>query len=100
MKRDAKVGTDWLKILDEQTSLGDEMRRDVPKMLSDPAITVEQVKALFQALEKQAEFIEKLRAALEGFDYDFDIVDAAGVLEERYVDLAASVAEKLKGMRG
>ena len=57
---------DWLKVLEEQARLGDEMRRDVPKMLADPAISVEQVKALFAALEQQAEFVEKLKAALEG----------------------------------
>ena len=40
--------TDWLEILREQTATGDQMARDVPKMLADPEITQEQVKALFQ----------------------------------------------------
>ena len=91
---------DWLKVLEEQGRLGDEMRRDVPKMLADPAISVGQVKALFAALEQQAEFVEKLKAALEGLGHDFAIVDKATELEDRYADLAASAAEKLKGMRG
>ena len=91
--------TDWLKILKEQKQEGDRVRREVPKMLSNPDITVEQVKALFQALEKQAEFVEKLKAALEGLGYDFDVVDAADRLEDRYVNLAASAAERLKSMR-
>ena len=91
--------TDWLKILKEQKQEGDRVRREAPKMLANPDITVDQVKALFQALEQQAEFVEKLKAALEGLGYDFDIVDAAGRLEDRYVNLAALAAEKLKGMR-
>jgi hypothetical protein len=37
--------------------------------------------------------------ALEKFDHDFPIIRAAERLEERYADLAASVAEKLKAMR-
>lgn len=91
---------DWLKILQEQTVTGDQMWRDVPVMLSDPEITTAQVKTLFQALEKQAEFSEQLKTALETLGYDFAIVDAAETLVERYVELAASAGERLKGMRG
>jgi hypothetical protein len=57
--------TDWLEILKEQAETGDQMARDVPKMLADTEITQEQVKALFAALEKQAQFVELLTAALE-----------------------------------
>jgi len=92
--------TDWLEILREQTATGDQMARDVPKMLADPEISREQVKALFGALEKQAEFVEILTAALEKFGYDFAIIKAAETLEERYADLAAAAAEKLKAMLG
>lgn len=91
--------TDWLKILEEQKRAGEEVRREAPRLLANPDISVEQVKALFQALEQQAEFAEKLKAALEGLGHDFDIIDAAGKLEERYAELAAAAAEKLKGMR-
>ena len=90
--------TDWLEILKEQAETGNRMARDVPKMLADPDITPEQVKVLFGALEKQAEFAEALSAALEKIGHDFAIVKAAETLEERYADLAAAVAEKLKGM--
>ena len=92
--------TDWLEILKAQAETGDQLARDIPNMLSDPEITREQVKALFGALEKQAQFVELLIAALEKFGYDFEIIKAAETLEERYADLAASVAEKLKGMMG
>ncbi len=92
--------TDWLGILEDEIEAGNAMRRQVPEMLADPEITVEQVKALFAALEQQAQFTEKLKAALEGLGHDFTIVDKAGELEERYVDLAAAAAETLKRMRG
>ena len=45
---------DWLKILDDEIKAGDKMRKQVPKMLSDPEITIDRVKALFAALEQQA----------------------------------------------
>ncbi len=51
---------------------------------------------LFAALEQQADFVEKLTMALEKFGHDFPVIQAAERLEERYGDLAASVAEKLK----
>ena len=90
---------DWIGILKEQTVNGDQMGREVPKMLANPDISETQVKTLFAALEKQADFAEKLRLALEKFGHDFSIIKAAERLEERYADLAASVAEKLKTMR-
>lgn len=92
--------TDWIGLLDEAIETGDAMRCQVPGMLADPEITVEQVKSLFAALEQHAQFSEKLKAALEGLGYDFAVVDKAGDLEELYVDLAASAAETLKLMRG
>jgi len=90
---------DWIEILKEQTATGDQMGRDVPQMLANPDISEAQVKTLFAALEKQADFAEKLRLALEKFGHDFPIIKAAERLEERYADLAASVAEKLKAIR-
>jgi hypothetical protein len=91
--------TDWLEVLKQQSDEGRRMGRQVPKMLGDPAITADQVKALFDALEKQADFIERLVKALEKHGYDFDVVKAAEVLEERYVNLAAEAAEKLREIR-
>lgn len=91
--------TDWLDILKQQTAAGDQMSKTVTDMLADPAITEDQVKTLFDALEQQAEFVEKLRVALEKFDHDFPVIRAAERLEERYGDLAAGVAEKLKALR-
>ncbi len=90
---------DWIEILKQQTATGDQMSREVPEMLANPDISEDQVKTLFKALEKQADFVEKLRMALEKFGHDFSIIKAAERLEERYADLAAAVAEKLKAMR-
>jgi hypothetical protein len=92
--------TDWLDILKQQTAAGEQMSKTVADMLADPAITEEQVKTLFAALEQQADFVEKLRMALEKFGHDFPVIQAAERLEERYGDLAAVVAEKLKALRG
>lgn len=91
---------DWLKILDDEIRAGNKLRKAVPKLLSNPDVTVDQVRALFSELEKQAEFVEKLKTVLEGMGHDFPVVDKARALETRYADLAASAAEKLKAMRG
>lgn len=93
------MATDWLKILDDEIRSGNKMLKAVPKVLSDPDISVDQVKALFSELEQQAQFVEKLRAALEAMGHDFPVVDKATALEARYADLAATAAEKLKEMR-
>ena len=92
--------TDWIEILKEQTATGDQMSREVPQMLANPDISEAQVRTLFSALEKQAEFVENLRMALEKFGHDFSVIKAAERLEERYADLVVSAAEKLKAMRG
>lgn len=91
--------TDWLALLDEQTVTGEAMARDVSAMLGNPDIGEGQVRALFSALETQADFAEKLRMALETFGHDFPVIEAAERLEGRYADLAAVVAEKLQAMR-
>lgn len=90
--------TDWLAILKQQTATGEAMAREVPAMLGNPDISRKQVRTLFSALETQAEFAEKLRMVLEKSGHDFPVVEAAERLEERYGDLAAVVAEKLKAM--
>lgn len=93
------MATDWVKILDEEIRAGNKLRKLVPRVLRNPDVTVEQVKALFAELEKQAEFVEKLKTVLEGMGHDFPVLDKARALESRYVDLAATAAEKLKAMR-
>jgi hypothetical protein len=90
---------DWLDILKEQRKDGERMRRDVPKMLADPAIGRDQVMALFAALETQTGFVERLVAVLDGNGYEPDIVSAAERLEGLYAELAETVAEKARAMR-
>lgn len=91
--------TDWVKILDDEIRTGNKMMKIVPKVLSDPNISLDQVRALFAELEKQAQFVEKLKTALEKMGHDFPVVDKARALEARYADLAATAAEKFKEMR-
>jgi alpha-N-acetylglucosamine transferase len=97
-RTESGVATDWLKVLDEEIKNGNTLRKAVPKMLSNPDVTVEQVKVLFAELEKHAEFVEKLKTVLEGMGQDFPVLDKARALESRYADLAETAAEKLKGM--
>lgn len=91
---------DWLEILRTQTETCSEMGKEVPKMLGNPDIAADQVRALFEALEEQVQFVEKLARTLEFNDYDPDVVKAAEELEERYADLAAGAAERLKQLLG
>jgi hypothetical protein len=92
------MASDWLKILKEQRKEGERMRREVPKMLADPAIARDQVMALFQALEKQIGFVGKLVRVLDANGYEPDIITSAERLEGLYAELAETVAEKAKGM--
>lgn len=91
--------TDWLDILKEQARTGAEMAREVPATLANPDISRDQVKKLFAALEQQAEFVERLRQVLEANDFEPEVLVAAEKLEDRYAELAASAAERLKAMR-
>ncbi|TDR37979.1 hypothetical protein DES43_10143 [Aquamicrobium defluvii] len=93
------VVADWIEILRKQTETGEKMAREVPVILENPHVTEAQVRALFDELDRQAEFVESLRETLEKFDHDFSVIEAAEKLEERFGDLAAAAAEKLKAMR-
>jgi hypothetical protein len=90
---------DWLELLKEQRRDGERMRREVPKMLTDPAITRAQVMALFTAIEKQAGFVEKLVRVLEEAGYEPDIVLAAERLGGLYAELAETVAERARAIQ-
>jgi hypothetical protein len=71
--------TDWLATLREQAETGKQMAEQVPRTLANRDIALEHVQRLFQALEQQARFVQKLATILEDRGYDFDIVEAAGV---------------------
>lgn len=92
------VTTDWLATLRKQAELGKQMAEEVPRTLANVDVTIEQVRRLFQALDHQAQFVEKLAAVLEEGGYDLEIVDAARALEDLFADLAAAVAEKMVQM--
>jgi len=92
--------TDWLEILKQEKKTAQRMKRDAKKILGDPEILPDQAKTLFDALEKQADFVEKLRRLLDKAGYEPDVVKAAEGLEELYAELAATVAEKVRGMNG
>jgi signal recognition particle GTPase len=91
--------TDWLATLHDQAEIGKQMAEEVPRTLANADVSVEQVRRLFQALDHQAHFVEKLTSVLEEGGHDLDIVDAARKLEELFAELAAAAAEKMVQMR-
>lgn len=88
--------TDWLATLREQAKVGEQMAAEVSRMLSNPDISLQQVSRLYNALEQQAQFTEKLARVLEASGHDFTVVEAAEALEELFNELAASAAGKVK----
>lgn len=54
---------------------------------------------LYRALDSQADFMKLFAQKLEQNGFDYDIVSAAGRLEERFADLAADAAEKTRELR-
>ena len=90
--------SDWLAILREQKKTARGLEREAKKILANPAIQPEQARTLFDALEEQAVFVEKLRKVLDGVGHEPDVVKAAEGLEELYGELAAEVAERLTRM--
>jgi hypothetical protein len=90
--------TDWLEILRGEKKTAQRMKRDAKKILADQTLEPEQAKILFEALERQADFVEKLRKVLDAAGYEPDVVKAAEMLEEAYAELAATVAKRLKAM--
>lgn len=91
--------TDWISTLRHHRALAEQMARDIPKTLSEPGIALEQATRLYQALEQQAEFMELLSRKLEESGFDFDIVSAAERLEDKFGQLAAEAAEKIRDLR-
>jgi len=91
--------TDWMAMLKEQRALGEQLAGDIPRTLTAPGLTLEQVTKLYQALEKQAAFMERLVRKLEENSFDPDVILAAERLEDLFSELAADAAEKTKELR-
>lgn len=90
---------DWLATLKKQRELAGELAREVPRTLAAPELTLEQAGKLYRALERQAQFMERLVSALEQNGFDFDVVGSAEKLEDVFQDLAADAAERVKAFR-
>lgn len=91
--------TDWMAMLREQRALGDQMASDIPRTLTAPGLTLDQATKLYQALEKQASFMERFVRRLEENSFDPDVIQAAERLEDLFAELAADAAEKTKELR-
>lgn len=90
---------DWLATLKKQRELAGELAREVPRTLAAPELTLEQAGKLYQALERQAQFMERLVSVLEQNGFDFDVVGSAEKLEDVFQELAADAAERIKAFR-
>jgi hypothetical protein len=91
--------TAWLAVLRQQRAAARQTSREVPKLLADRAFGLAQAVELFEALESQSSFVEKLAQVLESGGYEPDVVLAAERLEGVYGDLAAAVGDKVKRLR-
>lgn len=91
--------TDWMAMLREQRTLGDQLADEIPRTLTAPGLTLEQATKLYQALEKQAAFMERFVRKLEDNSFDPDVIQAAERLEDLFAELAADAAEKTKELR-
>lgn len=89
---------DWMAMLKEQRTLGDQLAQEIPRTLTTPGLTLEQATKLYQALEKQAAFMEVLVRKLDENSFDPDVILAAEKLEELFAELAADAAEKMKDL--
>ncbi len=90
--------TDWIAMLKEQRTLGDQLAEEIPHTLTTPGLTLEQAAKLYQALEKQAAFMEVLVRKLDENSFDPDVILAAEKLEELFAELAADAAEKMRDL--
>lgn len=91
--------TDWMAMLKEQRALGDQMANEIPRTLTEPGLTLDQATKLYQALEKQAAFMERFVRQLEDNSFDPDVILAAERLEDLFAELAADAAEKTRELR-
>lgn len=90
--------TDWMAMLKEQRMLGDQLAEEIPRTLTTPGLTLEQATKLYQALEKQAAFMEVLVRKLDENSFDPDVILAAERLEELFAELSADAAEKMRDL--
>lgn len=91
--------TDWIAMLKEQRALGEQLANEIPRTLTAPGLTLEQATKLYQALEKQAAFMERFVRKLDDNSFDPDVILAAERLEDLFAELAADAAEKTRELQ-
>lgn len=91
--------TDWIAMLKEQRALGEQLANEIPRTLTAPGLTLDQATKLYQALEKQAAFMERLVRKLDDNSFDPDVILAAERLEDLFAELAADAAEKTRDLQ-
>lgn len=91
--------TDWIAMLKEQRALGEQLANEIPRTLTAPGLALEQATKLYQALEKQAAFMERFVRKLDDNSFDPDVILAAERLEDLFAELAADAAEKTRELQ-
>jgi predicted trehalose synthase len=93
------MATDWNSVLKERGDIAKEIIRNVPPMLADPALTLDQATRLYHLLEQRAQEAEELAHALDQAEQSDELIEAAEALEDVFSDLAAAAAEKMIELR-
>lgn len=91
---------DWLAQIKELGDLGVKMARDIPSILANPDLTLEQATALYQSVEKKCQEMDDLMGRLDSAEVDDALYEAGGAAQEIWDELGEATANRMIELRG
>lgn len=91
---------DWLDVLGKQGEFAKKLAIDVPKALMNPELTLDEAQSLYKIIDKAARDFDGVIEAMEEFDLDDSLFDAAENLEGIFSELHVVMANKVRTMQG
>ena len=91
---------DWLELITEQGEVAQRMAANVPKVLGDPKLSLEDATKLYNIVEAGAQDLDELADKMDEFDLDEALFEAVEALQSIWDKLSVASANRVRTMQG
>lgn len=86
---------DWLKIVSDHGEFAKDLAREVALFVASTAATKDDIRGLWNLVDRECAMMEDIVEKLKTGDADEHLINAAGALENIFLDLHVTLEERL-----
>jgi len=86
---------DWLKIVSDHGEFAKDLAREVALFVASTAATKDNIRRLWNLVDRECAMMEDIVEKLKTGDADEHLINAAGALENIFLDLHVTLEERL-----